>query len=76
MNLVEEVDALWKVLLAGMLGGVGLVTLYAFGLLMVSGRVTENGGTFARVMGRAVGGACFTVVLVGAGVGLYVILAK
>jgi hypothetical protein len=76
MNLVDDLDALWKVLLVGMLGGVGLVTLYAVGLFMLSARVAENAGAFDRVMGLAVAGACFTIVLAGAGLGLYVILAK
>ena len=62
--------ALGQVLLASVIGGVGLVALFALGLRGLSS-AQENGQT----SGYLVAGGSFAIVLAGIGLGLYVILA-
>ncbi|RCG32311.1 hypothetical protein DQ384_07380 [Sphaerisporangium album] len=67
MSEYVDLDALWKVLVAALLGGAGLVAVYSLALVGLS-----NG----RAAGRVVAGLCFLLVAVGIVLGLYVMLAK
>jgi hypothetical protein len=73
---VIDVDALWKVLLAGLVGGAGLVALYALGLVgmaaFTAGDRVFRGRSLA---GLALAVTCFAVVLAGVALALYVLLA-
>ncbi|WP_041940231.1 MULTISPECIES: hypothetical protein [Frankia] len=80
-----DLDALWKIVVIGLLAGAGLPALFAVGLRAVSlpGRggvpaVDEAGGD--RVIGTnplgiAAGAACFAVVLAAIGWGIYSVVA-
>jgi hypothetical protein len=76
MNQYVDVEALWKVLLVGLAGGVGLVALFAVGLVGLSARTGSNAGSSARTVGLAVAVVCFAIVVAGAALGLYVMLKK
>ena len=77
---------MWKILLYSLLLGAGLPVLYAVGVRASAvGTVAADGAETAagagavrrrRVLGRAVAGVCFAVVLVGIGVGLAYIVAS
>ncbi|GII87410.1 hypothetical protein Ssi03_54000 [Sphaerisporangium siamense] len=62
-----DLDALWKVLVAALLAGAGLVAVYSLALVGLA-----NG----RAAGRVAAGLCFLVVAAGLVLGLYVMLAK
>ncbi|WP_182874878.1 hypothetical protein [Microbispora sp. H10670] len=82
MSQYIDFAVLWKVLLAGLLGGAGLVAVYALGLAaLAAGRVYDapdrgSGTSAARAAGTVVAVACFGLVLAGALLGLYVMLTK
>ncbi|GAA4564594.1 hypothetical protein [Planotetraspora kaengkrachanensis] len=76
MNQYVDVDALWKVLVAGLAGGVGLVALFAVGLVGLSMRTSEHAASRTGAAGLAVALVCFTLVVAGAALGLYVMLKK
>ncbi|MCT9933947.1 hypothetical protein N5079_27420 [Planotetraspora sp. A-T 1434] len=65
MSHFVDVDALWKVLVAGLLGGAGLAAVYALGLVGLSAYTAEDTGSAARPVGLAVAAACLLIVLVG-----------
>jgi hypothetical protein len=67
MSEYMDLDALWKVLVAALLAGAGLVALFSMGLVGLSS---------GRAAGRAGAGLCFLVVAAGIVLGLYVMLAK
>ncbi len=77
---------MWKILLYSLLLGAGLPVLYAVGVRAsavgsVSADGSEAGASPAvvrrrRVLGRAVAGLCFAVVLAGIGLGLAYIVAS
>ena len=71
MDKYIDASALGQVLLAAVIGGVGLVALFALGLRGVSA-AQEDG----HQSGYVVAGGSFAVVLAGIGFGLYAILAK
>ncbi|ETK35687.1 hypothetical protein [Microbispora sp. ATCC PTA-5024] len=75
MSQYIDVDALWKVLVAGLVAGAGLVAVYALGLVGLAAARTQD-GTAARPAGVVVAVVCFALVLAGALLGLYVMLAK
>nr|WP_062335737.1 hypothetical protein [Herbidospora sakaeratensis] len=62
-----DVDALWRVLVASLIGGVGIAALFSVGLIGVSS---------GRVAGRVAGGVCFLLVVAGVLLGVYVMLDK
>lgn len=72
--------SLFKVLLASLLGGAGLVAVFALGLVGVSAYVgaIDGGASPGRRQpaGLAVAVACFAVVVAGVGYGIYVMLAS
>lgn len=67
MNGYIDLDALWKVLLASLLAGAGLVVVFSLALVGLSS---------GRAAGRAGAGLCFLVVAAGVVLGLYVMIAK
>ncbi|MGC5015862.1 hypothetical protein ACLQ2R_34300 [Streptosporangium sp. DT93] len=66
MNAYIDLDALWKVLLASLLAGAGLVAVFSLALVGLS---------TGRPAGRAGAGLCLLVVAAGVALGLYVMLA-
>jgi hypothetical protein len=70
MDTYIDASALGQVLLASIIGGVGLVALFALGLRGLSA-AQEDG----RSSGYVVAGGSFAVVLAGIALGLYAILA-
>jgi hypothetical protein len=70
MDKYIDASALGQVLLASIIGGVGLVALFALGLRGLS--AAQEGG---RSSGYVVAGGSFAVVLAGIVLGLYAILA-
>jgi len=70
MDKYIDASALGQVLLASIIGGVGLVALFALGLRGLS--AAQEGG---RSSGYVVAGGSFAVVLGGIVLGLYAILA-
>jgi len=71
MDKYIDASALGQVLLAALLGGVGLVALFALGLRGLS--AAQQGG---RQSGYILAGSSFIVVVFGIMLGLYAILAK
>jgi hypothetical protein len=73
-------DASWHVLVAGLLLGAGLPTLFALGVRAGAGAADEvrPDGTVVshppRLGGRALAGLCFSVVLFGVVIGIMVIV--
>jgi hypothetical protein len=70
MDKYVDVAALGQVLLASVVGGIGLVVLFAIGLRGLSS--AQEGG---RSAGYVVAGGSFAIVLAGIVLGLYAILA-
>jgi hypothetical protein len=70
MDKYIDPSALGQVLLASMLGGVGLVALFALGLRGLS-TAQQDGHT----TGYIVAGGSFAIVFTGIGLGLYALLA-
>ncbi|WP_062344335.1 hypothetical protein [Herbidospora yilanensis] len=62
-----DVDALWRVMVASLVGGVGIAALFSVGLIGVSS---------GRTVGRVAGGLAFAVVVAGIILGVYVMLDK
>ncbi|GAA5038375.1 UDP-N-acetylmuramyl pentapeptide phosphotransferase/UDP-N-acetylglucosamine-1-phosphate transferase [Thermocatellispora tengchongensis] len=69
--MIIDFDALWKVLVAGLAAGAGLVAVYALGLVALAARAAPG----PRHAATALAVACFAIVGAGAACGLYVILA-
>ncbi|MGS2646223.1 hypothetical protein [Streptosporangium sp. LJ11] len=67
MNDYIDLDALWRVLLASLLAGAGLVAVFSLALVGLSS---------GRTAGRVGAGLCFLVVAAGIALGLYVMLAR
>ncbi|MEU4691546.1 hypothetical protein [Actinoplanes sp. NPDC023714] len=65
-NLTLALDAVWRILLAGLLLGAGLPAIFALGV-----RSLAHGGT----AGRAGGYASFTIVLLAVALGITFIVA-
>ncbi|CAO5231355.1 hypothetical protein [Frankia sp. AgKG'84/4] len=84
MNSWIDLDALWKIVVVGLLAGAGLPALFAVGLRAISlpggGGVTATAGAEDRVIGTnpvgiAAGALCFAIVLAGIGWGIYSVVA-
>lgn len=82
MNTWVNLQALWQIVVVGMLAGAGLPALFAVGLRALSlpgGRVQTAATDSDRIVGGspagiAVGGLCFAVVLAAIGWGIYLIV--
>jgi hypothetical protein len=70
MDRYVDASALGQVLVASVIGGVGLVAIFALGLRGLSAAQDDG-----RPSGYVVAGGSFLVVLAGIVLGLYVILA-
>jgi hypothetical protein len=81
-----DLDALWKIVVIGLLAGAGLPALFAVGLRAVSLPDRAGGAPAAgeaggdRIIGTnplgiAAGAACFAVVLAAIGWGIYSVVA-
>ena len=71
-----NLDALWKIIVVGILLGAGLPALFSVGLRALGpatpeGEAAPAGGTVA---GKAIAGLCFAVVLAGIAWGVYKIV--
>ncbi|GAB1641250.1 hypothetical protein [Krasilnikovia sp. MM14-A1259] len=83
-NLGFALNGAWRVLLASLLLGAGLPTLFALGVRSLAwgsggdAEVHETGvtGPTPRPLGTVVGWACFGVVLLGVGLGITFIVAS
>ncbi|MCM3884434.1 hypothetical protein [Frankia sp. R82] len=86
MNSWIDLDALWKIVVLGLVAGAGLPALFAVGLhaISLSGRegaaTTDATGDDARIIGSnpvgiAAGALCFAIVLAGIGWGIYSVVA-
>ncbi|MFC6085929.1 hypothetical protein [Sphaerisporangium aureirubrum] len=71
-----DVASLWKVLAVGLLGGAGLVAVFALGLVGLSAYADRPPGARARVPGLVLACGCFLAVAGGAAAGLVAMLAK
>jgi hypothetical protein len=82
VNTWVNLQALWQIVVVGLLAGAGLPALFAVGLRALSlpgGRVQTAGTDSDRIVGGspvgiAVGGLCFAVVLAAIGWGIYLIV--
>ena len=70
MDKYIDASALGQVLLASIIGGIGLVTLFALGLRALSAAQDEG-----HTSGYVVAGGSFLIVLAGIMLGLYAILS-
>ena len=75
-NLGFALSAAWRVLLAGLILGAGLPTLFALGVrsLAWGGGATASGK--AQPLGTVLGWACFAIVLLGVALGITFIVAS
>jgi hypothetical protein len=75
-----NLDALWKIVVFGLLLGAGLPALFAVGLRALSIGQTQSaadGGTTAEaasLTGRVLAAACFAIILAAIGWGIYSIV--
>ncbi|GAA2787992.1 hypothetical protein GCM10010441_11350 [Kitasatospora paracochleata] len=78
MNSWINLNALWKIMLVGLLAGAGLPALFAVGLraLYPPGRTVDGpaGRPTAGPLGYTAAVLCFAVVLAAIGWGIYVIV--
>jgi hypothetical protein len=90
MNSWLDLNAIWRIVVVGLLAGAGLPALVAVGLRALSPRAAGSGGTAtaggtatsggtaaagASPAGVAVAGLCFAIVLAAIGYGIYLIVA-
>ncbi|MFD8707165.1 hypothetical protein ACFV1W_32025 [Kitasatospora sp. NPDC059648] len=79
MNSWINLDALWKILVAGVLVGAGLPALFAVGVRALNPPARADGAAATRPaagpLGRLVAVACFAVVLAAIGWGVSVIVS-
>ncbi len=83
MNDWIDLNALWKIIIVGLLAGAGLPVVFAVGiraLALPSGRHPVTATPRYRVrggstLGLVVGAVCFAVVLAAIGMGIYLIVA-
>jgi hypothetical protein len=72
-------SALWQILVAGLLGGAGLVAVYSFGLVFVNsaGGLRSGSPVRGRRLVRLIAAAiCFLIVIGGIAYGISVMLTK
>ncbi|WP_329561199.1 hypothetical protein [Kitasatospora sp. NBC_01266] len=84
MNSWINLNALWKIVVVGLLAGAGLPALFAIGLRLLSPPVAADqagrdgqgaaGRSTAGPVGYALAGLCFAVVLAAIGWGISVIV--
>ncbi|MFF4990990.1 hypothetical protein ACFY19_27665 [Streptosporangium saharense] len=76
MNAYLDLDALWRVLVAALAGGAGLVAVFSVALagLAAARPASEGGG--GRPLGWVVAALGFLVVAAGVVLGIWVMLAK
>jgi hypothetical protein len=70
MDKYIDASALGQVLLASIIGGVGLVALFALGLRGLAAAQDDG-----QTSGYVVAGGSFAIVLAGIGLGIYALLA-
>jgi hypothetical protein len=80
-----DLNAIWRIVVVGLLAGAGLPALVAVGLRALSPRATGSGATgsgptgtataTANPAGVAIAVLCFTIVLAAIGYGIYLIVA-
>jgi hypothetical protein len=91
MNSWINLDALWKIVVVGLLAGAGLPAVFAIGLRALSlgprnatvpagtqgGGATTGGDSMlgGSLLGLLAGGLCFAVVLASIGWGIYFIVS-
>ncbi|MFF0573649.1 hypothetical protein [Streptosporangium saharense] len=76
MNAYLDLDALWRVLVAALAGGAGLVAVFSVALAgLAAARPTSEGGG-GRPLGWVVAVVGFLVVAAGVVLGIWVMLAK
>jgi hypothetical protein len=72
-------SALWQILVAGLLGGAGLVAVYSFGLVFVNSAGGLRSGQpmrGRRLLELIAAAGCFLVVIGGIAYGISVMLTK
>lgn len=69
-----NLDALWKIIVVGVLLGAGLPALFAVGLRALGPAEGEAPAAGGRPVGKAVAAVCFAVVLAAIGWGVYKIV--
>ncbi|MER7702493.1 hypothetical protein ABTX81_06310 [Kitasatospora sp. NPDC097605] len=77
MNAWIDLDALWRILVVGLLAGAGLPALFALGLRALNPPARVGEAMTARPTSRtgyALAGLCFGVVLAAIGWGIHVIV--
>ena len=85
MNSWINLDALWKIIVVGVVLGAGLPALFAVGLRALaigstatvaaeSGEGTQSGAAGGSMTGRVIAVLCFAIVLAGIGWGVYKIV--
>jgi len=82
-NLQFALEGAWKVLLAGLILGAGLPTVFALGIRSLAygaggeAEVHESGvtGPTAHPIGTVVGWLCFAIVILGAVLGIVYVVA-
>ncbi|WP_327064896.1 hypothetical protein OG500_03640 [Kitasatospora sp. NBC_01250] len=78
MNSWINLNALWKIVVVGLLTGAGLPALFAIGLRLLSPPAPSGGAAAGRSaagpVGYALAGLCFAVVLAAIGWGISVIV--
>jgi hypothetical protein len=85
MNSWINLDALWKIIVVGVVLGAGLPALFAVGLRALAigstatvavepGEGTQPGAAGGSMTGRVIAVLCFAVVLAGIGWGVYKIV--
>jgi hypothetical protein len=72
-----DLNAIWRIVVVGLLAGAGLPALVAVGLRALSPRPTGAGTAAAGASpaGVAAAGLCFAIVLAAIGYGIYLIVA-
>ncbi|WP_395298351.1 hypothetical protein ACF9IK_36495 [Kitasatospora hibisci] len=78
MNSWINLDALWRILVVGLLTGAGLPALFAIGVRALNPPAAAETAAAGRPsvgpLGYTVAGLCFAVVLAAIGWGIYVIV--
>ena len=78
-NIGFALDGAWQVLLAGLILGAGLPSVFALGIRSLAwgtGGAAEVDGGSPHLLGRLGAGACFAVVLAGVALGITYIVAS
>lgn len=76
MDKYVDIGALLQVLVASVLGGAGLVALFAVGLVGTSFAGTEHQTASRRAAGLSLAAVSFSIVAAGVVLGIYAMLNK